>query len=161
MRIKNKEITTYLNDHLAGSIAAVALLEDLIERYSGQPLESFFVELRREVKADQDLLRKLLGDAEEKESFVRKFLAWMAAKLAGTKFNFAGEEIGGVGLVQAFETLSMGIRGKQLLWRALATCNWTALRDVDLARLEQRAIEQQERVEEERLSIAREAFANP
>src|SRR5919201_5518082 len=113
MRIKNKQITTYLNDHLAGSIAAVALLEDLIERYSGQPLQSFFVELRREVKADQDVLRKLLGDAEEKESFARKFLAWIAAKLARNKFKLAGDEIGGVGLVQAFETLTLGIRGKQ------------------------------------------------
>jgi hypothetical protein len=158
--MKNKEITTYLNDHLAGSVAAVALLEDLSTRYSGQPLAAFLVELQREVKSDQNVLRKLLGDAEEKESKFRKIIAWIAGKLARAKFKTAGEGFGGVGLVQAFETLALGIRGKQLLWRALATSNWAVLHDVDLARLEQRAIEQQERVEQKRLAAAREAFAN-
>jgi len=54
--------------------------------------------------------------------------------------------------------LALGIRGKQLLWRALAASDWPALQDVDLVRLEQRAIEQQKRVEEKRLVAAREAF---
>ena len=38
----NKEITTYLNDHLAGSVAAMELLDHLIEHYQGQLLEGIF-----------------------------------------------------------------------------------------------------------------------
>lgn len=158
--MKNKAITTYLNDHLAGSVAAVELLEHLIKSYSGQPLEAFFIGIHREVKADQDVLRKLLGDAEEKESFLRKMTAWIAEKFARFKFKLASQEFGGLGLVQALETLVLGIRGKQLLWRALATSTWAPLHDINLAQLEQRAIEQEKRVEEKRVAAAREAFTN-
>ena len=159
--MKNKEITTYLNDHLAGSVAAVALLEHLSKRYCGHPLEAFFGELQREVKADQEVLRQVLGGVREKESSFRNIVAWIAEKFARAKFKMAGQQVGGLGLVQALETLALGIRGKQLLWRSLATSDWTVLDDVELARLEQRAIEQQERVEEKRLAAARDAFAQP
>jgi hypothetical protein len=154
----NREITTYLNDHLAGAVAALELLDHLIERYSGRPLAQFFLHLHDEIKADQELLRTLLDNAEKKESFFGKIAAWIAEKFARAKFKLAGEEIGGLGLVQALEMLALGIRGKELLWRALATSNWPPLRDVDLAKLEQRAIEQQQRVEEKRLDASRAAF---
>ena len=156
--MKRKQITVYLNDHLAGSVAALELIEHLIKRYSGQPLESFLVDLYQNIKADQDTLRKLLGNAEQKEGFFRKIAAWIAEKLVRPKFKIAGEEVGGLGLVQALETLVLGIHGKQLLWRALATSDWPGVNDVDLVRLEQRAIYQEKRVEEKRLAAAREAF---
>jgi hypothetical protein len=84
--------------------------------------------------------------------------AWITEKFARSKVKLAGQGMGGLGLVQALEMLALGIRGKQLLWRALAASDWPALQDVDLADLEQQAIEQQERVEENRLVAAREAF---
>ena len=84
--------------------------------------------------------------------------AWITEKFAREKFKIAGEEIGGLGLVQALEMLALGIRGKELLWRALATSNWPPVRNVDLAKLEQRAVEQQHWVEEKRLEAARAAF---
>jgi hypothetical protein len=157
-RMRNKETITYVNDHLAGAVAALELLDHLLERYSSHPLAQFFLDLQREIKSDQQLLRALLDNAEEKESIVRQIAAWITEKFARAKFKIAGEEIGGLGLVQALEMLALGIRGKELLWRALATSNWPPLHDVDLATLEQRAIEQEERVEEKRLEAARAAF---
>jgi hypothetical protein len=156
--MKSKQVAAYLNDHLAGSVAALELIEHLIKRYSGQPLESFLVDLYQNIKADQNTLRKLLGNTEQKEGFFRKMAAWIAEKLLRSKFKVGGEEVGGLGLVQALETLVLGIHGKQLLWRALATSDWPGVNDVDLVRLEQRAIDQEKRVEEKRLAAAREAF---
>lgn len=153
-----KQLTSYMNDHIAGAVAALELLDDLIAAYQGRPLENFFVDLRRDITDDRDVLRKLLGTTRAKEKMMRKIAAWMAEKLARSKFKAAGQEIGGLGLVQALETLELGIRGKQLLWRALATSTLPALRDVDLAQLERRAIEQQERVEKQRREAARAAF---
>ncbi len=156
--MQRQALFVYINDHIAGSVAALELIDHLIKSQAGQPLESFFVDLRREIKSDQELLKQLLVNAEQKESLFRKLAAWMAEKFVRSKIKVAGEQFGGLGLVQAFEMLALGIRGKQLLWRALAISNWHPLKDVDLARLEQRAIEQQERVEEKRLAAAREAF---
>ena len=87
-----------------------------------------------------------------------KVAAWLSEKVARMKFKAAGEKFGGLGLVQALEMLALGIRGKELLWRALANSNWPALRDLDLGQLEKRAIEQQQRVEQQRLEGARAAF---
>ena len=154
----NKEITTYLRDHLAGSVAALELIDHLIKRYSDQPLERFLSDLKHEIKSDQAVLERLLGDTHHNEGWFRQLAAWIAEKFARSKFKFAGETVGEVGLVQALEMLALGIRGKELLWRALTTSNWPALQDVDLAKLEQRAIEQQQRVEKKRLEAARAAF---
>ena len=156
--MQSKSLSVYINDHLAGSVAALEMLEHLMKSCADQPLASFFADLARDIKADQQVLKQLLGATRRKESLFRKAAAWVTEKLARAKFKFAGEQLGGVGLMQALETLALGLRGKELLWRALATSHWPALQAVDLARLQQRAIEQQQRVEEKRLEAACAAF---
>jgi hypothetical protein len=155
-----KELVTYLNDHLAGSVAALELIEHLIEIHSGKPLETFLKELRDDVSADQEVLRKLLKKFRGNESAARKASAWIAEKFSRVKIQAAGEQVGELGLVQALEVLVLGITGKQLLWRALAAVlgNSPLLKGVDLPKLEERAIEQIERVEAKRLDAARETF---
>ena len=154
----NDNLASYLNDHLAGSVAALELLDDLIKASDDQPLKVFLADLKREIEADQKVLEQLIKRADESESVVRKAAAWVTEKFARSKFKVAGEDIGGLGLVQALEMLALGIRGKELLWRALAISNWPAVQDVDLAKLEQRAVEQQQRVEAKRIEAARAAF---
>ena len=153
-----KPLTSYLNDHMAGAVAALELLDHLITTHKGGPLQQFFVALEHDIRADVVVLHKLLGSTHADESFFRKLAGWVAEKLLRAKFKAAGEQVGGLGLVQALETLELGIRGKQLLWRALSTSNWPPVRDVDLVQLEKRAVEQQERVEKKRMEVAREAF---
>jgi hypothetical protein len=72
----------------------------------------------------------------------------------------SGEKRGELGLVTALEILVLGITGKQLLWRALNASLGSSplLRGADLGKLEERAIDQLERVEARRLEAAREAF---
>jgi hypothetical protein len=154
-------LATYLNDHLAGSVAAIELLDDLIKNRTAQRLEKFLVELRDDINSDQEVLRDLIQKLDLGESAVRKAGAWMAEKLGEMKVLLGGNEIGGLGLLQALEVLALGICGKELLWRALQTveANVSQLQGIDLERLEQRAREQFERVEKERLHLAREAFS--
>lgn len=155
-----ENLPSYLNDHLAGAAAALELVDHLIKTHQGKPLESFFKELRKDIEEDRKALRQVLRTFEAKESLVRKAGAWMAEKLGRTKIEFAGEKIGEIGLMQALEALVLGITGKQLLWRALAASTEASsrLQKIDLGRLEERAIEQCERVEAKRLDAAREAF---
>jgi hypothetical protein len=57
--MSKEELTIYLNDHLAGSVGALELVDHLIETYKGKPLEEFFRDLRNEIGADQDTLQDL------------------------------------------------------------------------------------------------------
>jgi hypothetical protein len=155
-----KELCTYLNDHLAGSVAAIEMLDHLMKAQSGSRLEKFLVDLRDEISADQeklcDLIRKLGGE----ESVVRKAGAWMIEKLGRVKIGAAGDKDGELGLLQALEGLALGITGKRLLWKALMNveANFPQLQGLELSKLEERAREQFERVERERLHLARETF---
>jgi hypothetical protein len=155
-----KELASYLNDHLAGSVAALELLDHLIKTHESKPLAKLFKDLRDDISADQDVLRKLLRKFKANESPVRKAGGWLAEKFGRAKIQAAGDKFGDLGLVQALEVLVLGITGKQLLWRALSAALGTSplLRGVDLGRLEERAIEQIERIEVKRLEAARETF---
>jgi hypothetical protein len=158
--MNTEDLSIYLKDHLAGSVAAVELVDHLIDTYAGKPLELFFTRLRADITADQDQLRDLMRALEVKESRVRKAGAWIAEKIAHAKFDLNSENEGGLGLLQAFEMLVLGIEGKHVLWRTLAAVieNSPQLRPIDFAQLECRAHEQRERVEARRLDAARHAF---
>jgi hypothetical protein len=157
-----KQLATYLNDHVAGAVAAVELLDHLIEVHQGRPLENFFRDLRGDILADLEVLRKILPRFS-KESAIRKAGALLAEKFSRSKLKMSGEKGGELGLVTALEILVLGITGKQLLWRALHASlgNSPLLRGADLGKLEERAINQLERVEVHRLEAAREAFLQP
>src|SRR3984893_17389253 len=158
--MSHDNISTYLNDHLAGSVAAIELIDDLVNASDDASLKQFLADLKREIESDQIVLEQLIAGAGESEGVVRKAAAWVSEKAARAKFKIAGEDFGGLGLVQALEMLALGIRGKELLWRSLATSNWLPLRVVDLAKLEQRAVEQQTRVEEKRIEAVKAAFGS-
>ncbi len=155
-----EDLSSYLNDHLAGSVGALELLDRLIDIYQTKPLERFFRDLRNEIDADQEILKELIAKLGEKESAVRKAGAWIVEKLSRAKIQLSETREGEMGLFLALEGLALGINGKQSLWRALATASETAppLRGPDYATLEKRAVEQHDRVEATRLEIALKVF---
>ena len=111
-----KELASYLNDHLAGSISALELIAHWAEAHKGEPLGSFFVETEREIKADQDTLRDVMRTLGIEESKVRQAGAWVAEKVGRARLMIAGDEQGSLGLVLTLEGLIMGVTGKKLLW---------------------------------------------
>ena len=154
------ELTNYLNDHLAGSVGALELLDRLIDTYREKPLEHFFRNLREDIEHDQEQLKELMEKLGADESAVRKAGAWLVEKLSRAKIELGEEAEGEVGLLLALEALVLGITGKRSLWRALQSASRTVpqLARLDYAGLENRAIEQCERVEAKRLEVARTAF---
>jgi len=156
-----KELDSYLNDHLAGSIGAIELIAHWAKLYRGKPLGAFFTDLESEIKADQDRLRDLMRCLGVEESKVRQAGAWAAGKLGLARFVIAGDEPGGLGLVLVLEGLIMGITGKQLLWRALDAANLPKAEGFDFKELQRRAEEQIKRTEAERIRAARRAFPDP
>ncbi len=155
-----EHLNSYLNDHLAGSVGALELLDRLIEIYQEKPLEGFFRDLRAEIEADQEVLKSLIAGLGQEESTVRKAGAWVMEKLSRAKIQPGEAEKGEMGLFLALEGLALGITGKRALWRALAAASATVprLRTLDYDELEKRAEEQHDRVEAKRLEIARKVF---
>jgi hypothetical protein len=156
-----KELDSYLNDHLAGSVGALELLAHWAKLYRGKALGAFFTDLQAEIKADQDTLRDLMRSLGVEESKVRQAGAWAAEKLGLARFVIAGGEPGGLGLVLVLEGLIMGITGKQFLWRALDAANLPKAEGFDFKELQRRAEELIERTEAERIRAAQQAFASP
>ena len=154
-----KDLDSYLNDHLAGSISAMELIDHWAEIHKGEPLGSFFVEIQREIKADQDTLRKVMRNLGVDESKVRKAGAWAAEKVGRARLIIAGDEPDSLGLVLTLEGLIMGVTGKKLMWSSLAAAKLPRLKSYNLEQLQRSAEQQLERIEAERISAVRQAFS--
>jgi hypothetical protein len=159
--VSNTVTTTYLNDHLAGSVMALELLDDLIGRYQGEDRE-LLVQLRREVREDQQVVQQLVRDLGGKESSVRKAAAWITEKLSRAKLRMDDAGSGELRMLEAFEALALGIQGKLSLWRGLAEVaeGNPRLKAMDLDRLQARASDQFDLAERFRLAAARRALAS-
>jgi hypothetical protein len=154
-----KELASYLNDHLAGSVGALELLEHWAKLYEGKPLGRFFMDIEAEIRADQEKLREAMRFLRIEESSIRKVGAWFAEKAGRARVMIAGEEPKSLGLMLTFEGLIMGITGKKLMWRALAATNMAQLNGYDFDELQRRAEQQIKRIEAERMRAIFEAFA--
>ncbi len=155
-----EDLSDYLNDHLAGSVAALELLDRMIEACQGKSLERFLRQLREDIDQDQEKLKELIEKLGVSESTVRKAGAWIAEKLTRPKIDLGEGSKEEIGVFLALEALHLGITGKRSLWRALQAASRTvpALARLDYPGLEKRAIEQCEQVEARRLEIARSVF---
>ena len=153
-----KDLDSYLNDHLAGSISALELIAHWVEVHKGDALGRFFVETEREIKADQDTLRDVMRTLGVEESKVRQAAAWAAEKVGRARLMIAGDEQGSLGLVLTLEGLIMGVTGKKLLWRALAAAKLPRLNSYNFEEPQRRAEHQIERLEAERIRAVSQAF---
>ena len=157
----NEHLATYLNDHLAGSVVAVELMQSLESSHENTPVATFVRELRGDIEADQKQLQRLMSSLEITESRTRKASAWLTEELTALKLRFDDSEDGNLRLFESFEALSLGIEGKQSLWRALSAAAEISpeLRILDYGVLQQRAQEQRDRVESKRIEVARKILA--
>jgi hypothetical protein len=131
-----KRLDSYLNDHLAGSVAALELIEHWREQHKDEPLGNFFGRLEAEVRADQDTLRDVMHSLGIEESSVRQAGAWVSEKVARARLKIAGDQSG---LVLVLEGLIMGIVGKRMMWSALAAANLPHASKWDFDELHRRA----------------------
>ena len=151
-----EQLATYLNDHLAGSVVALELLDHLEKAHSEDPLRDFFRELRRDISADRAELEALMKTLNIDQSRTRKASAWLTEKITELKLRFDDPKAGTLLLFESLEALSLGIEGKRGLWIALAASSETmpSLRIADYDRLQRRAQEQRDRVEALRVQTA-------
>lgn len=151
-------LATYLQDHLAGAMAGVEILESLRDQHAGEPLGRFAAKLLVEIEADRDLLQSLV-DQVGGSSRIKEATAWVGEKISRLKFS---RQAGGdLATFEALEALSLGILGKRALGKALnAVAGQDArLANPDLAELAMRSQSQFVRVEKRRILAAQAALS--
>jgi hypothetical protein len=154
----NNSLAVYLQDHLAGSVQAIELVEFLRDQHPNQTLGRFAAMMLVEIKADQETLRSLAERVGSRTSGLKEMAAWIGEKL--TRLKLRAEDETSLGTFEALEFLELGIYGKSALWRALdeiASAD-TRLSGTDFKHLAARAEAQRSQVEERRLEVARTAL---
>ena len=152
------KLATYVHNHLAGGVSAIDILEDLRDDHKGEPLGAIVSDLLTEVQEDLETLRYVEGRLKGDPSKLKETLAWFGAKL--TRAQLGRDLAGDFGVFQALEILSLGILGKQALWRVLGVVLQGDSRfpDIDFSELAARAEKQHARVEEQRIAVAQKVF---
>jgi hypothetical protein len=156
--MSTEALETYLHDHLAGSVAAVEMVERAIEQNRGAPLAVELTDVVAAIREDQQVLRSVLARLGAGESPLKKAGAWVMEKAGRLKLSDTADTA--LDRFEMLEALGLGIQGKLALWRALQQVagRYPALGGVDLRSMELRAREQHERVEAQRLEAARAAL---
>jgi hypothetical protein len=157
--LPHRHLGIYLNDHLAGSGAALELLAAL--RNAGGP-DQWVADLRAEIAVDRYELEELMQNARIAPSTTRQAAAWVSEKLVQLKTRVDDPGGGVLRRLELIEALALGIDGKRALWAALqvAAEHEAVLRGVNYPRLIARADEQRRTVEARRLQVAVQALSS-
>ena len=157
----NDHFEAYLGDHLAGSAAALDLIEKIRSENDDTPLAAFLVGLGKEIEADKVTLEAVMERLDVPTSSSKQLAGKVIEKLSRLRLN--DRVTGGPAVTQLMEleTLSLGIEGKLALWRSLQQVagDRPELAGFGLETLEARAVEQRAAVERYRLESAAKAFA--
>jgi hypothetical protein len=151
-------LATYLQDHLAGAVSAIELLEMLRDQHKGESVGALAARLVVEVEADRGVLEALARRVAAGSSLLKDATGWLGAKISQLKLSH--QTAGTLGTFQALETLALGVLGKLALWHALIEIGPSDARlsGVDFPALAARAQAQHARVEGERLALAHTAL---
>ena len=151
-------LETYLNDHLAGSVSAIQMLERAAADHAGSRLGPQLVDLLSANQAEQEELRNVIRRLGYSESSIKKAGAWLVQHATRLKVGASAES--DLDRFELFEALSLGIQGKLKLWRALrvVAAKHPQLAGIDLARRERQSQEQHDLVETWRIEAAEAAL---
>jgi hypothetical protein len=146
---KDKLLSIYLNDHLAGATLGLQLAKRSRASNQGTSLGDFHDRLVREIEMDRETLERLMRELGVRFDPLKTYGAWAAEKLGRLKLN--GQLTG----------LYLGITGKQQMWVALERTLAHELPGFEFAELWRRAERHAAEVEEHRLEAAEAALASP
>jgi hypothetical protein len=157
----DKPLDTYLNDHLGGATLGTDLAAQIRDRTEGTPLGDVMSRIADEIEEDRQTLVTLMDALGTSRNPVKEATAWVAEKTSRIKFSGATAGEPDVGLFLALESLTLGVRGKLAMWKALALIDAQEplLQEVDLDELISRAEIQHDRLEAERLGLAADVFS--
>lgn len=153
-------LAIYLNDHLAGATAGRDLAHRSAASNEGSAYGEFLTGLAAEIDEDRDSLLALMRKLDVGVDRLKVLGGWAAEKAGRLKLNGRLLGYSPLSRVLELEGLTLGVRGKLGLWRALSEIqpSQPKLSGTELARLTERAQNQLDGLESHRLRAAAEAF---
>jgi hypothetical protein len=153
-------LATYLNDHLAASVAAGELARRTAGSNRGSSYGEVLAELAAEIDEDRRTLEQLMDALGARRDRVKTKLTWAAEKAGRLKLNGRLLSYSPLSRLEEIELLSLGVEGKLGLWKSLSTAlaDDPRLSGFDLDALCDRARSQRRRLERQRLRAAEEAL---
>lgn len=156
----DERLRIYLNDHLAGATAGIALAKRIAGRNTG-PVGQTFQELIPDLEDDERTLKSIIASMEFSGSGMKRVLADVVEKVGRLKLN--GQILGYslLSKMEELEVMALGIEGKAKMWSALGTVAELRpqLAKFDFEKLGVQARLQHDRVDALRLEAARDALA--
>lgn len=158
----DKNLTRYLNNHLAGSSVALLLIQELADSHDVPEARDFLLHLKKKVEADRALLEDLLQRIGKRPSALLKIAGEISARIVGFKLKWEQIKPGKLGLFEALEILAVGVQGKRLLWVALReiAAGFPEWNGIDFEELERQAIQQRDKIEFWRMQASRDILAD-
>jgi hypothetical protein len=158
---RDKLLSIYLNDHLAGATFGVELAKRSRASNEGTPLGDFLDRLVGEIETDRETLQKLMRELGIRSDRVKAYVGWAAEKLGRLKLNGQLRGYSPLSRLVELEALYVGITGKQEMWIALQRTLANELPGFEFGELWRRAERQAAEVEEHRVEAAEAALASP
>ena len=154
------QLAVYLQDHFAGSMFGLELVERCRRNNAGTPFHGPLNELASEIRADRRTLGEVMASLGADPSLSKVAFAWALEKVRRLKPNGSLRGYTPLARVTELETLAIGVVGKREMWTVLAELASAGhpLETFDFAALAERAEDQLRRVEIMRLDAARLAF---
>jgi hypothetical protein len=150
-------LRAYLNDHLAGSTAAIDLIAKMRSNNAGTEFGAFLDALYEDIQADRTVLEQVMETLGVTSDTVKQAGGWIVEKLSRVMLDARVTGSEDLSRLMETEALSLGIEGKIAGWRALEQLPQSDL-GVDLDALIERARDQRSRLEPFRIDAARRAL---
>jgi hypothetical protein len=109
----NESLATYLNDHLAGSVVALQLLDHLVEDGAGTADVGILADVHADIEADRQELEAFMARMGIAVSAPKKATGWLVEKLSEIKLRLDDAGNGALRRLEALETVSLGIAGNR------------------------------------------------
>jgi hypothetical protein len=153
-----KLLSTYLNDHLAGSTVGVELCRRAASNNEGTELGSFLERLAVEIDEDRETLHSVMHRLDVKKDRIKVAAGWTGEKAGRLKPNNRLFSYSPLSRLIELEGLALGVEGKRSLWEVLAELNEPRLAEFDFEQLLERAPSQRDELQRRRPAAALEAF---
>ena len=151
-------LSTYLNDHLAGSTAGLELAQRAAESNEGTELGTLLARIAGEIEEERTVLKSVIEAVDAQQNSAKAAAAWVGEKAGRLKPNDQLTGYSSLSQMVEIEGLSLGIEGKRLLFRTLAERRDPRLAAFDFTALAEQAQRQREELEPFRLAAAARAF---
>jgi hypothetical protein len=158
----DKAMDVYLNDHLAGAMLGSDLAERLQAQHEGTALGELMGSLAPQIEADRQTLIGLMERMSTSKNPLKQSATWVAEKASRAKFSGLTSNQPELGTFMAIETLALGVRGKECMWKALKEVadQHPPLASMNLDELIDRAHAQHSALERERIAHGRLALGH-